>query len=66
MMNFNLSMGVASFSWMGLFYGKSINQDDGDCKLYFLTGTECGQMKGPIIIRKKLMPDLHVSDRTKA
>ena len=35
----------------------------GFCALVSKDGTNCGQMKGPIIIRKKLMPDLHVSDR---
>ena len=64
MMNFkDLSMVAAPFRGEGVVDGKSLNQDDGDCKLYFLTGSNCGQRKGPIIIRKKLMPDLHVSDR---
>ena len=60
MMNFeDLSMVAAPFRGEGVVDGKSLNQDDGDCKLYFLTGSNCGQMKGPIIIGKKLMPDLH-------
>ena len=59
MMNCILSMVDAPFRGEGVVDGKSLNQDDGDCKLYFLTGSNCGQRKGPFIIRKKLMPDLH-------
>ena len=60
MMNFkDLSMVAAPFRGEGVVDGKSLNQDDGDCKLYFLMGSNCGQRKGPILIRKKLMPDLH-------
>ena len=63
MMNFkDLSMGVASYRGEGVVNGKSLNHDDGDCKLYFLTGSNCGQEQTSIIIGKKLMPDLHAGN----
>ena len=69
MMNCILSMVAAPFRGEGVGDGKSLNQDDGDCKLFFQISPRIfdgGNLVwadiDSVIIRKKLISDSHAED----